>query len=131
MKIFSLVLSMCLFTGCAAQTGSQPVTLTSLAGSEWAPVNAENEQFIQFKDDGSVAGNGGCNRFFGNYSQNADRLTIGPLGATEKACFGVTNEQEFFEALEETKRVDATPLVLSLKNEAGEVLMILERKDWD
>jgi heat shock protein HslJ len=103
----------------------------NLAGSEWAPVDTQNEQFIQFKDDGSVAGNGGCNRFFGNYSQEADNLSIGPLGATKKACFGVTNEQEFFDALEETKRAEATQLVLTLKNEAGEVLLILERKDWD
>lgn len=129
MKMFSVILSMCLFTGCAAQTGSQPTTLTSLAGSEWSPVNTQTEQFIQFKDDGSVAGNGGCNQFFGKYSYEADRLEIGPLGATKKACFGVTNEQEFFNTLEETRRADATHLVLTLKNEAGETHMILERKD--
>lgn len=131
MKTLTLILSMGLLSACTAQTASQPSTHTTLAGSEWVQVNSDVEQFIQFKEDGSVAGFGGCNRFFGNYTYDDDRLEIGPLAATKKACLQLAQEQEFFNALETTKGVEATRLVLILKNESGETLMTLTRKDPD
>ena len=131
MKLLAVLLSMSLVTGCAAQKEPQPTPLTSLAGSEWAPDGSGDGPFIQFKADGAVSGNGGCNRFSGQYSHEADLLEIGPLMSTKMACLKLDQEQAFFQALDKTKRMAATHHVLLLKNDAGETLMTLRRRDGD
>ena len=35
---------------------------------------------------GTVSGNAGCNDYTGGYTVDGDKLTIGPLAATKKAC---------------------------------------------
>jgi heat shock protein HslJ len=40
----------------------------------------------EFGVDGRVAGSGGCNRYSGEYTLEGDRLAIGPLASTRKAC---------------------------------------------
>jgi heat shock protein HslJ len=37
-------------------------------------------------EDGRVAGNGGCNNFFGTYTVDGNQLTISALGSTMMAC---------------------------------------------
>lgn len=110
--------------------------LTTLAGSEWAPEMAADtpskaEQFVAFKAEGEVIGHGGCNRFFGSYSQEGDALSFGPLASTRMACPDMTSEYAFLETLKNTRAVEATHLKLVLKGEGGETLMTLRRRDWD
>jgi len=94
-----------------------------LAGSEWRPVRigaadiaTDIRAFVQFRADGELAGQGGCNRFFGRYRIAGDAIGIGPLGATRMACPAPAMELEaaFFAALEaaRTFRRDRTRLVL-------------------
>jgi len=106
--------------------------LAALAGSEWSPEPiADFEQFVGFKADGEIAGQGGCNRFFGTYEQDGERLTIGPLASTRMACPHLKAEAAFMEALQSTRTAEATHLKLLLKNEAGETVLTLRRRDWD
>lgn len=43
-----------------------------------------------------LAGNGGCNTFFGNYALNGDKLGFSAMGSTMMACpEGVESEQSF------------------------------------
>jgi heat shock protein HslJ len=63
-----------------------------LAGSEWRPTRlgaadlpAASGIFLRFEDDGRLAGSGGCNRFFGSYKLDGDKIEIGSLGATRMA----------------------------------------------
>ena len=50
-------------------------------------------------------GYAGCNAFMGSYRLDADRLAIGPLASTKKACSkGMDQEQDFLEALGRTTR---------------------------
>jgi copper homeostasis protein (lipoprotein) len=56
--------------------------------------------FILQVDGQRVIGSGGCNRFMGRYSVEADRLTFGPLAGTRMACpEGMEQEDAFHEAL--------------------------------
>ena len=64
-----------------------------LAGSEWRPVRigaadlaADTKAFVQFRSGGELAGQGGCNRFFGRYKIDGETIEIGPIGATRMAC---------------------------------------------
>ena len=94
-----------------------------LAGSEWRPsqigsntVPPHTEQFIQFKDDGKLAGHGGCNRFFGQYKISGNEIKMGPVGATRMDCAKPIMDLEilFFTMLDTTKtfRRDKASLVL-------------------
>jgi heat shock protein HslJ len=70
---------------------------TELEGTRWGLIayqNADGETVDALPDrevtlefeDGRVAGNGGCNSYFGSYTVDGTQLTIGALGSTMMAC---------------------------------------------
>lgn len=127
MKIKSLILSA--FGLAACQATAQDPSFMSLAGSEWG--TSVERQFVRFGVDGKVTGNGGCNRFFGIYSQDEKGLNIGPLGATKMACPNLRQEQAFFQILNTARKVQASHLQLVLQDTNGKILLTLKRRDWD
>ena len=77
--ILPLALGALVIVGCAklASDARKTRPLATLAGSEWGPVDTQAaEQFIAFKSGGEITGYGGCNRFFGQYTQNASSLAL-------------------------------------------------------
>jgi heat shock protein HslJ len=60
------------------------------------------EATLRFPEPGKVAGNGSCNRFFGNVEIVGQSINIGPLTATKKSCVMPVLDQEasYFVALE-------------------------------
>jgi len=89
---------------------------TGLAGTAWQVTGYNNGKqavvgvttgstiTLEFMPDGRVRGSGGCNQFNGSFTSSADQLTIGPVGATRRACAepeGVmAQEAAFLRALE-------------------------------
>jgi heat shock protein HslJ len=61
---------------------------------------------VSFGGDGRISGSGGCNTFSGSYRADAEKLSIGPLAATRKACAApegvMAQEGAFLRALETT-----------------------------
>jgi heat shock protein HslJ len=108
------------------------VVLTSLAGSEWGPLDG-GDQFIQFGAAGQVSGHSGCNRYAGPYELSGGHLRFGPLAATKMACDGERNEveQRWFRMLEQTRSFEATHLLLILKDGQDRVIAKLRRRDPD
>ena len=131
MKKKCLVAAFVGLSACVAPSAPEAETSVTLAGSEWALKGTDASPYIQFKADGTVSGNGGCNQFGGTFSADANRLSFGPMRATKMACPALKAEQEFFSALANTRRMQASHLTLSLQNESGDVLMTLRRQDWD
>jgi len=85
---------------------------TSLTGINWRPtvVGAEtlpedSGMYVQFEEDGSIKGHGGCNSFFGSLQKSDDGVTVGPLGATRMACPEPVMQREtaFIDALQRTR----------------------------
>jgi putative lipoprotein len=105
--------------------------LLSLAGSEWGLAGG-GEQFLQFRD-GRLSGYSGCNRYMGTYEQDGNKLTLGPLASTKKACAPARMEKEraWFAMLEQVRAFEATHLVLKLKGAGGRVIATLQRRDFD
>lgn len=104
-----------------------------LAGSEWGP-EGQGSVFVRFEAGGKLAGNGGCNGFFGQYQQGADgAIKIGPLGATRKHCGDAIMKIEtgFLTALEASVRCERTTGRLRCYGAAGEQLLDLVHRDWD
>ena len=64
-------------------------------GAETAPIDGTT--ITMTFAEGTVAGSGGCNNYQGNYEVDGDRLSFGPLAATERFCGDPpgTSDQEF------------------------------------
>ena len=107
--------------------------LASLAGSEWVPkTDAKPERFVQFKE-ADIAGNAGCNRFFGRYTFDGAAIKIGPLASTRMACPAevMEAEQAWLLMLESARSAEASGKELVLKDAAGFVIATLKRRDLD
>jgi heat shock protein HslJ len=107
--------------------------LASLAGSEWVPkTDAKPERFVQFKE-ADIAGNAGCNRFFGRYTFDGAAINIGPLASTRMACSAevMDAEQAWLLMLESARSAEASGNELVLKDATGFVIATLKRRDLD
>ncbi len=51
-------------------------------------VRAGTAVTLEFRDDGTLGGSDGCNRYMSGYTLKGDALTIGPLASTRMACKG-------------------------------------------
>ncbi len=108
-----------------------------LAGSAWRPTELRGElltaeppvgepqggvarMLVEFKPDGQISGNGGCNRFFGGYTISGNAISIGPLASTRKGCPGLMQlEVSFFATLQSAKTFAADETKLVLFSAAG------------
>lgn len=112
----------------------------NLAGSEWRPIEIEgvavkgaSEIFLQFRDGDRVTGHGGCNRFFGSFKLDGDRIEFGPFGTTQMMCPQpvINREKLFLNTLERTATFIRDRIHLSLFNAAGNVVLKLIQTDPD
>jgi heat shock protein HslJ len=72
-----------------------------LVGTEWRLVEMEGQTLpdrptatLVFTETGRVAGNGSCNRFFGNVTVSGPNIGFSQMGSTRMACPGPASELE-------------------------------------
>lgn len=131
-KLIGPVIVMGALSACQkALVKAQERPLETLVGTEWG--YAKDGRFIAFRSDSEVNGSGGCNNFFGSFTQDGRKLIFGPLASTKKACPGpqMQAERDFFNLLEQVRAAEANRLSLTLYDEGDTVLAVLQRKDWD
>lgn len=123
MKSLLLLLCLALFSvGCnsskkMAKLDGVKWELKTLNNKEIKLTDSNSEIYIQFNEaEKKVNGRGGCNRFFGNYEMDGDKLKFSPLGATRMACPDLQLETEFFKALETVDTYSIKDGMLSLKS---------------
>ncbi len=66
-----------------------------------------NTQLSLFFENGTVSGRAGCNGFRGTYTEQGDRIKIGPVAVTRMMCADnnvMTQERDFLKALESVER---------------------------
>jgi heat shock protein HslJ len=105
----------------------------SLTGSAWwvediggRGVIDMTHTTIEFGADGKLAGDTGCNRYFGSYEILGKTITVGPLAGTRKACAASLMDQEskFFQAMENITQWEiAETGLLHLRDEQGKGLL--------
>ncbi len=87
----------------------------SMTGIEWRPtllgadeIAADSGMFVLFEVDGSINGNGGCNKFFGSLQTTDGELSVGELGASRMACPSeiMDREMAFMKALQDTAQFE-------------------------
>ena len=130
MRISALLCSALMLALCSGQVMAE----TALAGTTWIMASAgKRPPSVSFAEDGKVGGFGGCNRFFGGYTQQGEALSFSPLGATRMACPGgvMKLEQEFFAMLGNVRaaRIEASELVLI--DASGKELARLARRSGE
>lgn len=86
---------------------------------------------IEIAEDGKVAGSTGCNGFGGKATVTGDKISFGPLAATEKACTPAVMDQEakFLAALNDARRwmVDDERGKLILFDAGNKEILLLAR----
>lgn len=71
-----------------------------LVGQPVAMPADTKEPYLLLRADGTAEGNGGCNRFRGNFfSEKAGELKFTPLMSTRMACPAIATENDFTRAL--------------------------------
>ena len=116
----------CLLTLALAAAGAAGAA--PLASNEWRPLEVGKIEvppdaglFVRFRDERKLEGYGGCNRFFGNYELESNRIKIGPIGATKMECQEPIMEREnrLLQALERASRFARRGAALTLYDDAG------------
>ena len=75
-------------------------TLDKIDGGVVAELfNKENLPTIEFKE-GRLSGNGGCNRYNGQYKLEGNILKVGPVMSTRMACDFISGEAKFLKVLD-------------------------------
>ncbi len=115
LMVGAMVAGMLLTTAVPAMAGDVAPPNGSVVG-DWRTSTDGVRQTLTFDSDGSVYGDSGCNRFTGGYTIKGDRIKIGPLASTLKACpepiMGA--EMAFLTTLQSAKTFAATDTRLKL-----------------
>ena len=94
-----------------------------LSGTKWkledlggTAVLDQPQATLEFPEEGRVAGQGSCNRFFGSVQLSGDSISFGALGSTRMACPEAVMAQEsaYFKALQDAERyaIDGSSLLI-------------------
>jgi heat shock protein HslJ len=86
-------LSACTGGASASPTGQWKLVSYGSASSQ-TPAVTGVDTTIEFKSDGSMNGNVGCNGFGGDYKVDGDTVTFGPVMSTMMFCNGPVGDQE-------------------------------------
>ena len=94
--LFSLLLITS--TALAMETNATSFTLP---GSAWKVITfagqtplADHPITFEFDNEGNIAGDGSCNRFGGSCQIEGDKIKLGPLRSTRRACEPEVMQQE-------------------------------------
>lgn len=80
--------------------------------------------FVEFIEDGKVAGFDGCNRFNGNLNLAASEFSFGPLASTRMMCPRIDSDL-FIKTLNQVTGYTKKGEVLELTGETGSLLTFL------
>lgn len=115
--ITAAILGTALLVGCAAMNGNDPDEI-SLPGTSWLAEDLGGggvidhlQSTLTFDGAERVAGNAGCNRYFGPVTIAGERIRFGNLGATRMMCppAVMNQEQRLFDALGQAERFGFGP----------------------
>jgi heat shock protein HslJ len=89
-------------------------------------VMPDTEITAQF-EAGEISGSAGCNRYFGSYDVDGDKLTIGPLASTEMYCYPdevMDQEMAYLAALGDAASFNVEGDRLDLADSAGQTILV-------
>lgn len=110
---------------------------TGLTGITWrltdfvkADIPTSGQTNLTFtKDQHRVSGSAGCNRYFGNYERQDNRLRFLQIGATKMQCMNMTEENHFFKAIQQVNRFKIVNHRLTLFQDQQPLMTFEEQAD--
>lgn len=115
-------------TAAPAPVSQRPMPARDLTGQTWVLDRLAGEPVTvpvtASFDAAQVSGVAPCNNFVGNYRRDGDRLSIGPVAATRRACPALDLENRFLTALGNTASVAFTAAQMELRGADGQPLMV-------
>lgn len=130
-----LALACAALSACALTEGEVPPTMTipELVDSQWQVTRLGDASLpdkpltISFAADNRSFGYAGCNRFFGQYTQQGETLQLSHIGSTRMSCAPEHNklEQHYLRGLLEVRTLVPREQGIGLLNALGETLMEL------
>lgn len=93
---------------------------------DWTTSTDGVAQTVTFTRDGKINGDGGCNRFLGEYSVDGSSIDIGQLATTLMYCEGVMDaERALLKALEKSASYSVQGAKLTLFGPKGKATVRL------
>jgi heat shock protein HslJ len=87
------------------ETQWQLIDIGDMAAEKSFSQTVLNQAHLHLNADGKQAtGSDGCNRFFGVYALEGDKLTFGMMGSTRMACPHADLDRIFYQSLKKTGR---------------------------
>ena len=98
--------------------------------SSQTPAAPNVDTTIEFKSDGKLSGNVGCNGFGGDYKVKGDTITFGPVMSTMMFCEGPVGDQEMgtLAVLKESAKFVLDGDNLTITSADGNSVIVLARK---
>ena len=117
-------------TSVAAPGKSDPIGSWTVEYIGKRPVIDNSPAYMEFPEDGRVAGNSSCNQFTGTYELNAGSLEFSKLASTKKMCHPALMEQEtrFLAATQRVAKVQFFKGLLVLLDASDEMLFRASRR---
>jgi len=78
---------------------------------------------ISFPEEGRIAGQAPCNRYFANQTVPLPWFEVKELGSTKMACPELAMEGRYFELLQKMTTAEITGDTLILKSDNGQTLV--------
>ncbi|HJS73993.1 MAG TPA: META domain-containing protein [Vicinamibacteria bacterium] len=100
--------------------------LTELNGTAVVPGERRPEAHLVFQPEGRMAGSDGCNRMFGSYTMDGERIRFSKMGGTLMACREPARDRELIAALEKAAKWRITGAHLDLLSAEDELLARFE-----
>jgi heat shock protein HslJ len=127
--IVTTVLAVFVLTSCKSKekiTGSYDII--TVAGDDYSMHGVT--LVIEMGAENRIAGNSGCNQYFGNFENPEDNtVVIGPLAGTKMYCQEKdTIERNYMEQLSKVTIVKPTKTGLELVNDNGNILITAAKK---
>ncbi len=108
--------------GSSADSDSVPQDPATAILGVWGEPDSQGKPSLEFAEDGSFAGTDGCNRLFGTWTVDGERVDLGAMGSTMMYCEGV--DDWLNRAVAVTVRGDA----LVVSDEGGAEIGTLDRQ---
>jgi len=98
--------------------------------SSQTPAAADVETSIEFKADGTINGNVGCNGFGGDFKVDGDTITFGSIVSTMMFCEGPGGDQETatLTVIQESAKFVLAGDTLTITSADGNSAIVLARK---
>ena len=121
----AVIFAMCNNNGNIPVESNWEVEYVVSEGSEIVPP-AEHNATMAFLKDSKIAGETGCNRFFGNFTINEENIKFDNMGSTRMMCPEMGFETAYLQAIANTVSYNRSKGILELKDINGNITVLLK-----